>query len=26
LPQVTFVVCFAMVTSLYFFVAKGWLR
>ncbi len=26
LPQVTFVVCFAMVTSLYFFVVKGWLR
>ena len=26
LPQVTFAVCFAMVTSLYFFVAKGWLR
>jgi Mg2+ and Co2+ transporter CorA len=26
LPQVTFVVCFAMLTSLYFFVVKGWLR
>ena len=26
LPQVTFVVCFAMVSSLYFFVVKGWLR
>ena len=26
LPQVTFVVCFTMVTCLYFFVVKGWLR
>jgi len=26
LPQVTFVVGFAMVSSLYFFVVKGWLR
>lgn len=26
LPQVTFVVCMAMVTCLYFFVVKGWLR
>jgi Mg2+ and Co2+ transporter CorA len=26
LPQVTFMVCMAMVTCLYFFVAKGWLR
>ena len=26
LPQVTFVVCFAMVSSLYSFVVKGWLR
>ncbi len=26
LPQVTYGVCMAMVTCLYFFVVKGWLR
>jgi Mg2+ and Co2+ transporter CorA len=26
LPQVTFAVCAGMVTCLYFFVVKGWLR
>jgi len=26
LPQVSFVVVFAMVSGLYFFVVKGWLR
>ena len=26
LPQVTFAVCFAMVTCFYFFIVKGWLR